>query len=107
MSLTHPKRSILLISVGCDQKTGERDNAITQINTFLRDWLCKGEHPMTLLNCLGSVVGLRVGSLDNTKVEVVDTISARSVSQDWSQMNNALRLLPEGDNPSGSVLCQS
>ncbi len=35
MLLTHPKRSILLFSVGYGQKVGERDDAIAQINNFL------------------------------------------------------------------------
>ncbi len=58
---------------------------------------------MTLLNCLGSLLGLRVGSLDNTRGEVVN-VSTCSVSKGLSQMNNALRLLPEGDFSFGPVL---
>lgn len=100
---TQVKPIVLLILDGFGHTEATDHNAIFSAKTPCWDQLQR-QHPKSLLDCSGDVVGLPTGQMGNSEVGHMHIGSGRFVPQDLSRINIAIK---DGSFYSNPVLCQA
>ena len=101
--LSIPKPLVLLIIDGFGCSEVDHYNAIAMANTPCWDKL-QQDFPFSRLDCSGGVVGLPDQQMGNSEVGHLHIGSGRSVPQDFSRVNQAIR---SGDFFTNPVLCRA
>ena len=99
--LNRPKPLLLLILDGFGWSESGQSNAIAMADTPCWDSMQK-DHPLTLLDCSGQVVGLPDEQMGNSEVGHLHIGSGRFVPQNLSRVNLAII---DGEFFSNPVLC--
>ncbi len=98
-----PKPLLLLILDGFGFREETENNAIALADTPCWDRLSRN-HPKTLIDCSGKIVGLPDGQMGNSEVGHLHIGSGRYVPQDLARINDALE---DGSFDSNPVLLEA